>query len=90
MIYILYLPDCGANLTCSINERISSTELLEAASNSEILKELLELNERHDGQTSQASMSGVGLSQLMVFAKILAQVVFPTPRGPQNKNECAK
>jgi hypothetical protein len=26
----------------------------------------------------------------MVFAKIRAQVVFPTPRGPQNKNACAK
>jgi hypothetical protein len=25
----------------------------------------------------------------MVFAKILAQVVLPTPLGPQNKNACA-
>jgi hypothetical protein len=25
----------------------------------------------------------------MAFAKILAQVVFPTPLGPQNKNDCA-
>jgi hypothetical protein len=26
----------------------------------------------------------------MVFAKILAQVVLPTPLGPQNKKACAK
>ena len=26
----------------------------------------------------------------MVFAKIRAQVVFPTPLGPQNKNACAR
>jgi hypothetical protein len=29
-------------------------------------------------------------SQLIVFAKIRAQVVFPTPLGPQNKKACAK
>src|SRR5690554_7657165 len=26
----------------------------------------------------------------MVFAKILAQVVFPTPLGPQNRKACAR
>src|SRR5690606_9939863 len=36
-----------------------------------------------------ASASGVRFWQLMVFAKIRAQVVFPTPLGPQNKNACA-
>jgi hypothetical protein len=36
-------------------------------------------------QTLQASPSAVRFSQLIVFAKILAQVVFPTPLGPQNK-----
>jgi hypothetical protein len=30
------------------------------------------------------------LKQFMVLAKIRAQVVLPTPRGPQNKNACAK
>lgn len=34
---------------------------------------------------SQASPSLVWFSQLMVLANILAQVVFPTPLGPQNK-----
>ena len=33
-IYTLYFPACGANRTCSTNARISSTELLLAASNS--------------------------------------------------------
>jgi len=37
----------------------------------------------------QASPSGVLFSQFIVFARILAQVVLPTPRGPQNKNACA-
>ena len=32
-----------------------------------------------------ASPSAVGFMQLMAFAKIRAQVVFPTPRGPQNR-----
>jgi hypothetical protein len=30
------------------------------------------------------------LWQLMVFAKIRAQVVLPTPLGPQNKKACAR
>ena len=34
MIYTLYLPACGANPTCSTRLRISSTELLLAASSS--------------------------------------------------------
>jgi hypothetical protein len=40
-------------------------------------------------QVLQASPSAVLFSQLMVFANILAQVVLPTPLGPQNKNACA-
>jgi hypothetical protein len=40
-------------------------------------------------QTLQASPSGVRFSQLIVLAKILAHVVLPTPRGPQNKNAWA-
>jgi hypothetical protein len=47
------------------------------------LKELQELH------LLQASPSLVGFSQLMVFARILAQVVLPTPLGPQNKKACA-
>ena len=36
-----------------------------------------------------ASPSGVRFSQFIVLARIRAQVVFPTPRGPQNKNAWA-
>ena len=40
-------------------------------------------------QTLQASPSGVLFSQLIVLARIRAQVVLPTPLGPQNKKACA-
>ena len=40
-------------------------------------------------QILQASPSAVLFSQFIVFANILAQVVLPTPLGPQNKNACA-
>ena len=36
------------------------------------------------------AVSDFRFKQLIVFARIRAQVVFPTPRGPQNKNACAK
>jgi hypothetical protein len=71
--------------TLSIRLRMSSTELLEAASSSWMLKERDSLKDRHDSQLSQASVSEVRLKQLSVLANILAHVVFPTPRGPQNR-----
>jgi hypothetical protein len=42
-------------------------------------------NERHDSHFPHASMSGPGFKQFIVLAKIRAQVVLPTPLGPQNK-----
>src|SRR6185312_1165186 len=81
-IYTLYLPACGANLTCSTKVRMSSTELLLAASSSWILRDEPSLNETQDGHLLQASPPGPTFSQLMVLARIRAQVVFPTPRGP--------
>ena len=42
-----------------------------------------------DSHELQASPSDAGERQLMVFAKMRAQVVFPTPLGPQNKYACA-
>ncbi len=89
IMYILYLPACGAKRTCSIRLRISSTELLEAASNSKILKEALSLKEEQEPQVSQGSKLSLRFSQLITFANIRAQVVFPTPLGPQNKNDWA-
>src|SRR5678815_3009677 len=69
--------------------RISSTELLLAASSSWIFIEDPLLKETQDGQALQASPSGCWFSQLMVLASMRAQVVLPTPRGPQNKNAWA-
>src|SRR4051812_9567483 len=89
IMYTLYFPACGANLTWSTRVRMSSTELLLAASSSWILSDVPSLNETHDPHLLHASPSGVLFSQLIVFARILAQVVLPTPRGPQNKKACA-
>ena len=50
-----------------------------------MLNDLKELNDRHDSHSSHASRFGPILLQLIVFAKILAHVVFPTPRGPQKR-----
>jgi hypothetical protein len=69
---------------------MSSTELFDAASNSNTFNEFPELKEIHDSHTSQASTFSVRLKQLMVFANIRAVVVLPTPLEPQNKNACAK
>jgi hypothetical protein len=47
------------------------------------------LNDLHDSHLSQASVSAERLKQFNVLAKMRAQVVFPTPLGPQNKYACA-
>src|SRR5690242_10859046 len=88
--YTLCLPGSGANLTFSTSDLMSSTELLLAASSSNTFSEVPSLKALHDGHSLQASPSAEGLSQLMVLARIRAQVVLPTPRGPQNKNACAR
>src|SRR6478672_10342179 len=54
-----------------------------------MFNEVPSLNEMHDWHLLQASPSGVMFSQLMVFARILAHVVLPTPLGPQKRNACA-
>src|SRR5215213_6572164 len=51
--------------------------------------EVPSLNDMQELHWLQASPSGVRCSQLMVFASMRAQVVLPTPRGPQNKKACA-
>ena len=68
---------------------MSSTELFEAASNSKIFNEFPFANEVQLSHLLHASPSAETSVQLMVLAKILAQVVLPTPRGPQNKNAWA-
>src|SRR5688572_28154121 len=90
MIYTLYLPAWGAKRTCSTSALISSTELLEAASSSWMFIEMPSLNDLQEWHWLQASPSAETFSQLMVFASIRAQVVLPTPLGPQNKNAWAR
>ena len=85
MINTLYFPIGGGIRTWSISERISSTELLEAASSSWMLYERCSLKALHDSHSLQASPSAVGFRQLIVLAKIRAQEVLPTPRGPQKR-----
>ena len=55
-----------------------------------MLKECDSLKAVQDSQLSHGSIFDVIFKQLMVLAKIRAQVVFPTPLGPQNKKDCAK
>lgn len=76
----------GGIRTVSTKFRISSTELFEAASSSIISIACPLLKEVQLSQVLQASVSAVSWVQLIVLARIRAQVVFPTPRGPQNKN----
>lgn len=47
------------------------------------------MKDTHDSHSPQGSMSADGLAQLIVFAKIRAALVFPTPLGPQNRYACA-
>jgi hypothetical protein len=54
------------------------------------LNDLEVLKEMHDSHWSQASPSDLRFEQLMVLAKILAQVVLPTPLGPQKRYACAR
>src|SRR5690554_7083129 len=68
---------------------MSSTPLFDAASSSCILYERCSLKATHDSHSLQASFSLVRLKQFIVFAKILAHVVLPTPLGPLKRYACA-
>ena len=85
MMYTLYLPTWGGIITFSVRSLMSSTELLEAASSSWMQYERPWAKEMHDSHSPQGSRSAPGFMQFIVFAKILALEVFPTPRGPQNR-----
>lgn len=47
------------------------------------------MNDLHDSHSLHASKSAERFWQFIVLAKILAQVVLPTPRGPQKRYEWA-
>ena len=89
--FLDFIRDIGKLITVnymmakdSIRLRMSSTELFDAASSSWMLSERFSLNERHDSQSLHASAPS-GCRQLIALAKMRAQVVLPTPRGPQKR-----
>lgn len=86
-MYTLYRTALGAYFTLSRISRISSTPLLEAASISITSEMEPSVIPRQVAHSLQGSAMGA-FSQLTAFAKILAAVVFPVPRGPENKYAC--
>ena len=62
-----------------------STLLFDAASSSKILNEALSAKERHELHSLQGVTLSVVFSQLITLARIRAQVVLPTPLGPQKR-----
>jgi hypothetical protein len=54
-----------------------------------MLNEEFKLNDWQLSHSLQGSLSWLSEKQLIVFAKIRAHVVLPTPRGPQKTNACA-
>ena len=73
----------------SISCLMFSTELLLAASSSKMFSERCWLKAAQLSHSLHASPSAVGCWQLMALAKMRAQVVLPTPRGPQNRKAWA-
>ena len=71
-------------MTSSRMSRISSTPLLEAASISSTSVADPASMERQAAHSPQGP-EAVGWRQLTALAKILAQVVLPVPREPQNR-----
>ena len=83
-MYTLYFPNDGTRFTLSLNSRISSTPLLEAASISImsvfcLLIICVQLTHLLHGFISFSD------SQFTIFARILATLVFPVPLGPVNR-----
>jgi hypothetical protein len=70
----------------SRSSRASSTPRFEAASISITSSEVRPDQIRsHDSQLPHGSPSSVRRGQLRAMARTRASVVFPTPRGPQNR-----
>src|SRR5699024_2168376 len=84
IIYTLYGTTLEAYLTLLRISRISSTLVLDDASisiSSEIDPSKIP---RHAEHSLHGSLTGA-FSQLIVCANIFAALVFPVPRGPENK-----
>src|SRR5258706_13873706 len=84
MIKILYLEETGANLIPSINSLTSSTPVWLAASISIKSIDFEAIISRQELHLLQGFAPDLA-SQFTALAKILAMVVFPLPRGPENK-----
>ena len=89
MMKTLYFPTCGGMRVWSISVLMFSTELLLAASSSKMLYERWSLKAWQLSQWLHASPVSVGVRQFIALAKMRAQVVLPTPRGPQKRYACA-
>ncbi len=83
-MYTLLRPLTGANATLSRSSRMSSTELLEAASISITSNERAAAMARQDSHTPQGSTVGPR-SQFRHAARIFAIEVFPVPREPTKR-----
>src|SRR4051812_42630142 len=83
-MYTLYRPLTGANWTESRSSRMSSTELLEAASISMTSIDVALAIATHESQTPHGSTVGP-CSQFRHAASILAIEVLPVPREPTNR-----
>ncbi len=74
----------GASTTRSRSSRMSSTELLDAASISITSSEVAFWIAMHDSQRPHGSVVGP-FSQFMQAARIFAMLVLPVPREPTNR-----
>jgi len=76
----------GAYIARSRRSRASSTPRLEAASISTTSSDVRPLQMRsHDSHTPHGSPFSARCGQFSAIASTRAAVVFPTPRGPQNR-----
>ena len=69
----------------TVNSLIGSGKLFEAASSSWIEYERPLAKDLQDSHSPHGSRSAEGFIQFIVFAKMRAVLVLPTPRGPQKR-----
>ena len=84
IMYILYFDELGGKRTSSLICLTFSTEVFDAPSISITSSDDPLVMETHESQTPHGSALGPR-SQLSDFASILAVLVLPHPRGPENR-----
>ena len=86
MLTLKRVSSVGAYMARSRRSRASSTPRLDAASISTTSREVFPAQIRsHESQVPHGSPSSPRFGQLSAIASTRASVVFPTPRGPQNR-----